>query len=151
VPDVRPPHRDLRLLALVAAGGALGSCLRYGVGLALPHDGGGWPWSTFAVNVVGAFLLGWLLEALGRRGPETLRQRRLRLFAGTGVLGGFTTYSSLVLDVTEVGDGSSWVHAAAYAGTTLLLGTLAAVLGMWLASRGPRRGQLRAGGPGGER
>jgi CrcB protein len=151
VPDARPPHRDLRLVALVAVGGAVGSCLRYAVGLVLPHDDGGWPWSTLAVNVVGAFLLGWLLEVLARRGRETSRRRRVRLFVGTGMLGGFTTYSSLVLEVTEAGADGSWGPAAAYAGTTLLVGTVAAALGIWLASRGPRRRELRSGEPGVER
>ncbi|WP_418275608.1 fluoride efflux transporter FluC [Isoptericola jiangsuensis] len=135
MPATRPPHRDVRLVALVAAGGAVGSCLRWAVGLALPHADGHWPWSTFTVNVIGAFLLGWLLEALARRGPETPRQRRVRLVAGTGTLGGFTTYSSLALDVTHLADGGTWVVASVYAGATLLLGTVAALLGVLLGSR----------------
>jgi CrcB protein len=135
-PD-RPAHRDLRFVALVAAGGAVGSCLRYAVGLALPHEDGGWPWSTFAVNLLGAFLLGWLLEALGRRGPETLRLRRVRLGLGTGVLGGFTTYSSLALDVVGLADDGAWGVAIGYAAATLLLGACAALAGVILGSRTP--------------
>ncbi len=134
----RAPHRDLRLLALVAAGGAAGSMARYGVGLLLPPSSGGWPWGTFAVNVLGAFLLGWLLEAVARRGPETPRLRRVRLFAGTGVLGGFTTYSSLALETTGLTGDGAWLVAAGYVGATLVLGTLAALLGALLGLRGRR-------------
>lgn len=136
------PHRDPSLLGLVALGGAVGSGLRYALTLALPAESGAWPWATFAVNLLGAFALGWLLESLARRGPETDRLRRLRLFAGTGVLGGFTTYSALALDVeTLVADGR-WQVALAYAGATLLLGLVAALLGVLTglrASGGPGR------------
>jgi CrcB protein len=137
VSDARPPHRDLRLLALVAAGGAVGSCLRYAVGLALPHPTDGWPWPTFTVNVVGAFLLGWLLEALARRGPESRRLRAVRLFAGTGVLGGFTTYSALGLELTRLAQDGVWGTAVTYAAATLVLGATAALLGVLLGSRTP--------------
>lgn len=137
VSEPRPPHRDLRLVGPVAAGGAVGSMLRYGVGLVLPHESGDWPWSTFVVNMVGAFLLGWLLETVARRGPETMRLRRVRLFAGTGVLGGFTTYSSLALDISQLTDDGAWHVAVSYAGATLLLGTVAALLGVLLGLRTP--------------
>jgi CrcB protein len=130
----RAPHRDLRLVGLVALGGAVGSVLRYLVSLALPATGAGWPWATFAVNVGGAFLLGWLLEALAMRGRESERLRRLRLFAGTGVLGGFTTYSTLALEVFER-VGFVWALGIAYAAATLVLGTLAALLGVAVGRR----------------
>jgi len=133
----RPPHQDLRLVTLVAAGGAVGSVARYLVSLVLPHESGEWPWSTFAVNLAGAFLLGWLLEAVARRGPETPRLRRVRLFFGTGMLGGFTTYSSLALDITQLTGDGTWPAALGYAGATLLLGTLAALLGVLLGARTP--------------
>ncbi len=125
-----PPHRDPRLLGLVALGGAVGSGLRYAVAAALPGEAGTWPWATFAVNVVGAFLLGWLLEAIAMRGPETFGLRRLRLFAGTGVLGGFTTYSSLALEAERLAAHGSWPTALAYGAATLGVGTVAAMLGV---------------------
>ncbi|PFG44709.1 CrcB protein [Isoptericola jiangsuensis] len=150
MPDARPPHRDPRLLALVAAGGALGSVLRYAVALALPHASAGWPWPTFTVNFVGAFVLGWLLETLARRGPESPRLRAVRLFAGTGVLGGFTTYSALGLELTRLAQDGAWGVAVAYAAATLAVGTTAALAGVLLGSRTPpgTLGRLlRAGGP----
>jgi CrcB protein len=131
----RAPHRDLRLVGLVALGGAVGSVLRYLVSVALPVTGGGWPWGTFMVNVVGAFLLGWLLEALAMRGRESERLRRARLFAGTGVLGGFTTYSTLALEAYEQAAFSAWALGLAYAVATLVLGTLAALLGVAVGRR----------------
>ncbi|MDO8149862.1 CrcB family protein [Isoptericola sp. b408] len=136
-PD-RHPHRDVRLVALVAAGGAVGSVARYGVSLALPPGSGGWPWATLAVNVLGAFLLGWLLEAVARRGLETPRLRRVRLFLGTGLLGGFTTYSALALEATALTGDGAWPLAVAYVAATLVLGTLAALLGILLGLRTSR-------------
>lgn len=135
----RPPHRDVRLVGLVAVGGAAGSALRYAVASALPADASWWPWPTLVVNVVGAFALGWLLEAAAGRGPETSRLRRLRLFAGTGVLGGFTTYSSLALELHGLVMHQLWAGAAAYATGSLVLGTVAAVLGIGLGRRTPPR------------
>lgn len=140
VTTTRPPHRDPQLLGLVALGGAVGSGFRHAVTLVLPGAAGGWPWATFTVNLLGAFLLGWLLEAIASRGSETGRLRRLRLFAGTGVLGGFTTYSSLALETETLLSGGQWPTALAYAGATLLLGLGAALLGVLAGlrtSRGP--------------
>ncbi|AEG45585.1 CrcB family protein [Isoptericola variabilis] len=133
----RPPHRDVRLLGLVAMGGAVGSGLRYAVALALPWDAGSWPWATFAVNVVGAFLLGWLLEAVAMRGPETFALRRWRLFAGTGLLGGFTTYSSLALELERLLASGAWGVALGYAAGSLVLGTAAALAGLAAGRRTP--------------
>ncbi len=134
----RPPHHDPRLLGLVALGGAVGSVLRYAVWLVMPQPGG-WPLGTFAVNVAGAFALGFLLEALARRGPETPRGRRVRLTLGTGLLGGFTTYSSFALELERLlSDGGAGV-AVGYAAGTLVLGTGAALLGVMLGARTPAR------------
>jgi len=131
------PHRDLRFLGLVALGGAVGSVLRHAVSLAAPQPGG-WPLGTLVVNVVGAFALGLLLEVLAGRGPETRALRRVRLTFGTGLLGGFTTYSSLALEVERlVADGALAV-ALGYAAASLVVGTLAALLGVALGSRVPR-------------
>ncbi|PZR53321.1 CrcB family protein [Xylanimonas oleitrophica] len=130
------PHRDVRLLGLVALGGALGSVLRYAVSLVTPAPGG-WPLATLSVNVLGAFLLGFLLEALARRGPETRRLQRLRLTLGTGVLGGFTTYSSFALEIERLPQDGAAAVAVGYAAATLVVGTLAAVVGVALGARVP--------------
>jgi CrcB protein len=123
-------------LGLVATGGAVGTMLRYLTTLAIPSSA--FPLATFAINIAGAFVLGLLFELLGRldeRRPDVAL--RLRLGLGTGVLGGFTTYSSLATDTAfSVATGSTAV-AALYAAGTLLLGLLAAAAGM---AAGRRRG-----------
>lgn len=143
----RPPHRYPALTGLVALGGAVGSVTRYGVALALPDAArtGGWPLATLTVNVVGAFFLGWLLEALGRRGPETPRLRRLRLGIGTGVLGGFTTYSSLALETERLLAGGATGAALGYVAVTLVVGTAACVTGIALGARRPGARRSNAG------
>ena len=89
----RPAHRDATLLALVWAGGTIGTLIRYLVETAIPPAAGGFPSATFLINVSGSFALGFLLEFLARRGPDSGRRRRIRLTLGTGVLGGYTTYT----------------------------------------------------------
>lgn len=128
----RPPHRDPALVLLVAAGGAVGALARFALAEALPPRGG-WPVATLLANLTGAFLLGALLEAVARRGPETPRLRALRLTCGTGVLGGYTTVSALALDAERlVADGAVGT-AVAYAGLSVLGGVLAALAGIRLA------------------
>jgi CrcB protein len=83
----RPPPSPTLLLA-VAAGGLLGALLRWGLGVLVP-DAGGFPWTTFGINVSGSFLLAALpAVAAVRRHPV------LPVFLGTGVLGGYTTLST---------------------------------------------------------
>jgi len=82
-----PVHLRWQALALVAPGGAIATGAREALALTWPAPPDGVPWTIAAINVRGAFVLGVLLEALGRRGPDEGRRRALRLFAGTGVLG----------------------------------------------------------------
>lgn len=132
-----PPHRRPRLVGLVALGGGVGSAARWAVTVLVPDaTTGGWPLATLAENVVGAFLLGWLLEALSRRGRETPRTRRVRLTLGTGVLGGFTTYSSLALETERLLAGGDAAVALGYVAATLVGGTVACVAGIALGGRG---------------
>ncbi|GAA1166213.1 hypothetical protein MOX01_33380 [Microbacterium oxydans] len=121
---------NLRRILLVAAGGTAGTAARLGLGLMLP-DVGGFPVAVLVANVVGALLIGLLAARL----PATAE---LRLALGTGVLGGFTTYSAFM-----TGTLSLWadapVIAVAYAVGSLTLGLAAAALGL-------RLGRPRAGG-----
>jgi CrcB protein len=101
------------------------------------------PMGTLVVNVAGAFALGYLLEALTRRGRETVRRRKIRLGIGTGVLGGFTTYSALALQTQQLlGYGFGWL-ALLYVVLTLLGGTAACLGGIALAARADRRRKHR--------
>ncbi|MCL3861121.1 CrcB family protein [Actinotalea sp. K2] len=134
----RPMHLRAPLILLVAVGGAVGSGARYWLSgtLSLPH---GLPVATLVENVVGAFLLGVLLEALLRQGPETERIRLLRLGLGTGLLGGFTTFSTLALEVERFLAEGSPALAVGYGLGSMILGALAAVLGIAVGAWGMRR------------
>lgn len=128
VTPARPPL--LALAGLVAAGGAVGTTVRALLEHAWPAAPGGWPWTTFAINLVGSFVLGALLETLVRSGPDEGRRRLVRLGVGTGVLGGFTTYSTFVVEVERRLSGGFVVTGLAYALVSVALGLVAAWLGV---------------------
>ncbi|WP_308798215.1 fluoride efflux transporter FluC [Agromyces silvae] len=139
-PHPRPAHRQWRYVGLVAAGGALGTSLRAAVTLLVPEVDV-FPVATFGVNLVGAFVLGVVLEALARSGPDEGPRLGVRLFVGTGVLGGFTTYSALATATAELTSAGSTWWAMAYGLGTVLLGAVASVGGIALGGLiGRRRG-----------
>lgn len=125
-------------LALVFLGGTVGTLARHLLAELVPPVGGV-PLTIGAVNVAGAFVLGLLLGGL-RGGPLTHRPQ-LRLLVGTGVLGGFTTYSALAVDGVRLARSDAAL-AAAYGVGSVLLGLVAAGLGVALTQR--RRGRGRA-------
>jgi len=136
-----PAYRQPGILALVAAGGAAGTLARALVEQVFPARAGQWPWATFVINVTGAFLLGLLLQTLALGGPDTGWRRSARLGLGTGVLGGFTTYSTFAVETIR----SPALLAITYAVATVLLGGLAAAAGMRVAQRRARPGGVAAG------
>lgn len=112
---------------LVAAGGAIGSVLRYLVSVvAVEWLGTGFPWGTLAVNVLGSAAIG-VLGGLGVQGE-------LRLLLVTGVLGGFTTFSAFSLETGVLAERSPGL-AALYVAASLGLGLAAFALGWGLARR----------------
>ena len=129
----RPLHLHPGFLLLVVAGGIAGTLARYGLGFILPAPGG-WPLPTLVINLAGAFLLGLLLEALIRRGPDAGRLRVMRLLLGTGVMGAFTTYSTLALESNGLLAAGRSLDALAYVGASLMGGFLATFAGIRLAS-----------------
>lgn len=132
-------HLSPLFLAVVLAGGSLGTLARYGLGLALPTGAGEWPTGTFTCNLLGAFLLGALLEELARRGPDAGTRRLVRLAAGTGFIGAFTTYSTLAVDTDLLVRGSHPALGAGYAVATVLAGLLMSAAGIRSASGRHRR------------
>jgi CrcB protein len=99
--DTRP-----NALAVVAVGGAAGALARWAITATWPTVVGGAGWGTLAVNLTGCFLLG-LLAA--RAEPDSL----VRLGLGTGVLGGFTTFSTLMVETDRgIADGRPGVALA---------------------------------------
>lgn len=133
--DARPPHRQPRLLLLVALGGFVGVWVRYAVTDVLPTRQDGWPTATFTVNLVGSFLLGVLLEALSRGGADTGRRLQARLLAGTGFCGGLTTYSSLAVEADLLVRSGRSGLALAYGVTSALAGLAVAAAGVVVSSR----------------
>ena len=120
---------------LVLAGGAVGTGARYQLGLLIPEAGFIVPLVTLAINVAGAFLLGALLEGLVLRGDDVGWRRHARLAVGTGFCGGFTTYSSLAVAVTNMAQQGHPVRSLAYGGGSIVLGALAAFAGIVVAVR----------------
>ena len=87
---------NLQLLGVVMAGGALGAAGRHLIGgWMLRHAGNSLPWGTLAVNLIGSFAAGFLFVWLENRGPSALYWRA---FLIVGIVGGFTTYSALMLE-----------------------------------------------------
>jgi CrcB protein len=117
-------------LLLVAVGGGLGTALRFGVGRwALALLGPGFPFGTFAVNIIGGFLMGLLAGWLARFGEGG---EELRLLLGVGVLGGFTTFSAFSLEVFNMINRAEVALAAAYAMSSVAGSVLAVLAGVWL-------------------
>ncbi|KAA9129962.1 fluoride efflux transporter FluC [Microbacterium caowuchunii] len=129
-PNPKPAYAQPRLILYVLLGGAIGTAGREGLSLAMPSDGGV-PWAVLIVNLLGAFILGFLLTALAARKPETPGRRDLRLFAGTGMMGGFTTYSSLATDTATLYETHAGI-ATAYGLGSVIGGILTAFLGVLL-------------------
>ena len=117
---------DRRELAAVFAGGFAGAVARAALVEWIPHDPGSWPWATFAVNLAGAFLLGFLVTRLQERLPLSAYRRPL---LGTGLCGALTTFSALQLELLEMLDASRLGLAAAYAGASIAAGFLAVAAG----------------------
>ncbi len=125
--------RILGFSGLVACGATVGTLLRASIELAFPHGAGEWPWATFWINIVGSLILGALLEALALAGPDSGWRRVVRLGAGTGVLGGFTTYSTYVLEIDTLARSGYAALGATYALVSIVLGVAASGLGVWLS------------------
>lgn len=129
-----PPWRGA---ALVAAGGAVGAAARTRLGLAVPVDPGAVPWATLGANVTGAFLLAWLLTVLVERLPAN---RWARPLLGTGLLGAYTTFATVGLELRHLTAGGQAVVAAGYLALTWTAGVVAVVAGIALGRRrSPRR------------
>jgi CrcB protein len=133
-PHERAVHLRPSMLAVVAVGGAIGTAAREGLALAIPAAGG-LPVAILLVNVAGAFVLGILLEALIRLGPDVGGRRLVRLAAGTGFCGGFTTYSTLAVAVAELLRAGTTGLAIGYALGSVLLGALASWAGVAVGAR----------------
>ena len=125
-----PPAAMMRFL-LVCIGGAAGSGARYLVGgWVASAFGPTFPAGTLVVNAAGSFLISVVMHlglAAGAISPE------LRIFLTTGVMGGFTTYSSFNYELVGLFERGAWLVGIAYLGATVLGCLASGVLGLWAA------------------
>jgi CrcB protein len=113
---------DLRELGAVFLGGAVGTLLRAGLLEGLGEGAPGWPWATFIVNLVGAFLLGWLVV---RFSPAF----RWRPLLTTGLCGGLTTFSTMQVELLTMLEAGHVGIAVGYAAASLAGGLLGVAAG----------------------
>ena len=109
---LRALPRDRQELAAIFAGGFIGAILRAALSQSLRTPSGQWPWATFIVNMLGAALLGYFVTRLQERLPPSLYRRAL---LGTGLCGGLTTFSTMMLELAKMIEAGRPELAAAYA------------------------------------
>ncbi|MGW4348482.1 fluoride efflux transporter CrcB [Streptomyces sp. NPDC004690] len=137
--DLRVPAQRRELgrgqwpvITAVAVGGAAGACARYGAALLWPTATGAFPWSTFWVNVIGCGVIGVFMVIIT---DVWAAHRLVRPFFGTGVLGGFTTFSTYAVDIQRLVDGGHARTGLLYLAATML----AALTAVWATANLTRR------------
>ena len=126
---------DRRELTAIFAGGFVGTLMRAGMVELLPPDPGQWPWATFAVNVAGAALLGYVVTRFHAHLSDVRRS-----LLGTGLCGALTTFSAFQLELLELLDAGRPGLALVYAGASIAAGVTAGAV----AARLTRRVQVAA-------
>jgi len=116
----------------VFVGGALGTVARTGLSLLATADAARWPWPTFTVNIVGAFMLGYFTTRLLERLPLSSYRRPL---LGTGVCGGLTTFSTMQVETLKMIEHRHYGLAVGYTCASIVLGLLAVHLASALVRR----------------
>jgi CrcB protein len=123
------PQMSIGKVLIVFFGGGLGSVARYLLGVtAMRLIGPGWPYGTFAANILGGLLMGCLVGVLAQRGGAD--QERWRLLLAVGVLGGFTTFSSFSLETALMIERKAYGAAAGYVAASVSLAIGALFLGL---------------------
>ncbi|MFE6197818.1 CrcB family protein [Streptomyces sp. NPDC057838] len=138
-----PRRRQAEILAAVMAGGVLGACARYGAGLLWPTAPGAFPWTTFWINVTGSAAMGVLMVLITER---TTAHPLVRPFLGTGVLGGYTTFSTYTVDARALFLDDRAGTALLYLAATLAGALFALWAGAGLTRRLALPRDVRTGG-----
>lgn len=131
-----PKSRDFDLYVAVAIGGVIGACARNAMELLIPTAHDGWPTATFIVNLSGAFILGVILIVAEVFFPDPKvpgAARKFRPFVVTGILGGYTTFSTYMVETHGLISHSETGLAIAYLLVSVVLGVLCVFLGTVLA------------------
>ncbi len=118
------PHLDRNELAAIFAGGFLGTVARAALAQSLAVRPDQWPWATFAVNILAALALGHVITRYQAHPPRTTP---VRAFLGTGFCGALSTFSTMMLELLRMIDGSHWGLACGYTAASVVCG-LAAIL-----------------------
>ncbi len=117
-------------LLLVMIGGGIGAGTRHVVNMAAMRLLGiDFPWGTMIINITGSFIMGAFIELLARRFGAS---NELRLFVATGILGGYTTFSSFSLDFVALWERGAALPALAYALVSVVGGILALFAAFWI-------------------
>jgi CrcB protein len=119
------PTHDRRELAAIFCGGIVGALARTGLAQAFTDNPHSWPWAIFAINVAGAFMLGYFVTRLSERLPTSAYKRP---FLGTGLCGALTTFSTLQLELFRMVQADEWALAVGYAAATLVVSFAALTL-----------------------
>jgi CrcB protein len=126
------PRADRREIAAIFAGGAIGTVARAALAEAFPHSATEWPWPTFGVNIVAAFLVGYFVTRLQERLPLSSYRRPL---LGTGLCGGLSTFSTMQVEILKMLSAHAWGLAAGYIAASIVAGYAAIHLATALVRR----------------
>ena len=118
---------DIPVLGAIAVGGGIGALGRYGIGRWWPAPPGHIPWATLVINAGGCFFIGVLMVLITE---VWAAHRLLRPFLGVGILGGFTTFSTYVVDIRHLLIDDRVVPAFAYLFATVLAALAAVMAGI---------------------
>jgi fluoride exporter len=120
-------RESLAVIGVIALGGAIGSLLRYQAGVVWPTPTGTFPTTTLLINLLGCLVIGAFMIVITQVWDA---HRLVRPFFGTGVLGGFTTFSTYCLDIVNLIRLGHPASAAGYLFLTAIGAMLAVALGM---------------------
>lgn len=146
-PGVQAPsatHPSTDTLAAIALGGAVGTTLRAVLGQLVPTSTGHFPATTMVINIVGSLVLGTVMVIFTELTPNA---HRLRLFVTTGILGGFTTFSTFTVDIAQLSRRGHVGTAAVYLTATIVGGVVAAFCGLRIGHQLVEARLTARGGP----
>ena len=130
-----------RILFAIAVGGMIGAACRYLLSDAWPTANGGFPWATFTINTSGCFALGLLMGAIaGRERPHPL----IRPLIGVGVIGGYTTFSTYVVETNTLLEHHHPILGLTYLWGSVVAGLASALCGHTLADHLRSRSEIGA-------